>query len=320
MKRGGWQSRLGLGGGLLALGFLLSLFGASTARAGTPPSNDNIANATVITTLPFNTSEDTTAATVAASDPTLPCRQFAPAAETVWFEYTPSTLGVLNVNTTGSNYDTVLSVWHGSPANHANAACDNDSGGGLASLTTAVLRAGVKYYIEVAGFATGGTGSGMLNLAAAFTPIHNLLVNPGFELDSNGDGHPNGWVGRLSRTSAVVLGGSYAGLFKGTNDENLFAQQLVSNLTAGQTYYLSGNVYVPPTSDSFTFVFRVRWRNGSNVVLRTDMLPAVSGQTNGWFGKTGLWTAPAGTTNALVQLVALNLTGSIYVDDMAFGK
>ncbi len=318
----GWQNRLALA----VVVFLLVIFGSSVTTKpvlASPllvvPSNDDVSAATLISAMPYSASQDTTGATVASSDPTLPCRPYGNLVGTVWYQYTPATAGVLNVNTTGSSYDTVLTVWHGTPSNHVSAACDDDSGGILASSATAILNRGATYYIEVAGFASGGSGEGSLNLNATFTPIHNLLVNPSFESDSNHDNRPDGWTG-LKRTSTVALDGSYAAVLKGTGDVNLMGWQAVKNLSGGQTYYAAGYVNVPDTSDSFTFLFRVRWRDATNRLVREDVLRGISGPTHGWFAVASPLVSPVGASSANVQLVATSLNGVIYVDSMMFGK
>ncbi len=324
MTGSGWQIRLVSAVVLVGAIFWGSSLTVKPVEASpllAPLSNDDVSSATVIGAMPFTANQDTTGATVALDDPTLACRPYGNLVGTVWYKYTPTALGVLNVDTAGSSYDTALAVWRGAPAKHVSAACNDDAEGlvTLTSKTTAVLQTGVTYYIEVAGFASGGTGEGALNLNARFKSLRNQLVNPSFESDANGDGRPDGWIG-LTRTRATVLDGRFAGVLKGSGDADVTAQQVVRNIVGGQIYYLSGYIDVPDTSDSFTFTLRVRWRGAANKLVGDDILRGISGSTGGWFAVSAPLVAPVGTTTASVLLVGTSLNGPIYIDSMAFGK
>jgi hypothetical protein len=69
----------------------------------------------------------------------------------VWFKFIPSQSGILNVNTVGSNYDTVLGIWEGDRGAALNPlACDDDGAGNFVSDLSVPISAGNTYYIEVA--------------------------------------------------------------------------------------------------------------------------------------------------------------------------
>ena len=122
-----------------------------TIQAATP-SNDDFAAATVINSAPFNTTQETSAATTAADDPSFTCVTGQRNA-TVWFKYIPPSNGKLSVNTIGSSYDTVLGIWNGTQGALTSIACDDDSGGNATSqVTNVAVSSGVAYYIEVAAF------------------------------------------------------------------------------------------------------------------------------------------------------------------------
>ena len=99
------------------------------------------------------------------------------ASNTVWYRYTPSCDGSISVNTNGSSYDTVLSVWDGCgmsfgpdyPCLVANEiACDDDSGMGLNSqLVDVPVSEGVDYLIKVGQF-DAAPGSGTLDFNFLF--------------------------------------------------------------------------------------------------------------------------------------------------------
>jgi photosystem II stability/assembly factor-like uncharacterized protein len=86
-----------------------------TVTGPTPP-NDDISAATVISSNTFSVTEDTSGATTSPNDPALPsgCTTGAAnngAGKSVWFKITPAASLTAEVDTIGSNYDTILSVW-----------------------------------------------------------------------------------------------------------------------------------------------------------------------------------------------------------------
>jgi Right handed beta helix region/Chlamydia polymorphic membrane protein (Chlamydia_PMP) repeat len=131
------------------------------------PPNDDFDLARQISSTPYNINLDTRAATTASDDPFFACLAGRKGAASVWFRYTPATNGALKVNTTGSNYDTVLAVWQGLAIGSLTSVACNDNNGLLnTSAVNAKLIPGNEYYVEVAGRTTGGA----LKLAATFTP------------------------------------------------------------------------------------------------------------------------------------------------------
>src|SRR5262245_11982672 len=86
----------------------LILTAAGTARSA-PPPNDDCANATPITTLPFETIVDTTEATQDAGQGAV-CDQGG--GPTIWYAVTPSFTGRVCVSTCGpSTYATSLTAF-----------------------------------------------------------------------------------------------------------------------------------------------------------------------------------------------------------------
>jgi uncharacterized repeat protein (TIGR01451 family) len=155
------------------------------------PSNDNFAGATVIASLPYNTTQSTTAATSQAQDPAFPC--IANNATTnnrrgwhsVWYVYTSTVAGMLHVDTIGSNYDTVLGVWTGTFGSLTNVACDDDSGGNYNSTLNTSVVAGTAYYIEVAGYYSYSSGNLVLNVDSAGGTVPNDEIDNAFVVSSD---------------------------------------------------------------------------------------------------------------------------------------
>lgn len=134
-----------------------------------PPSNDLVSKATIIpSALPINapvvieSGLDTRGAGIETSDPTPTC--VGPKlGKTVWYKYTPTAAGMLYVDTKGSNYDTVVAIYTGSPGAFANKACEDDWYSYQSSAGMAVV-AGTTYTIMVGGYGYGPGGSLVLRL------------------------------------------------------------------------------------------------------------------------------------------------------------
>jgi hypothetical protein len=131
--------------GVLAAGTLL---GSAAVAHAAPPSNDDIADATVVTSFPFTDSVNTSEATYAATD--TGCG-FA----TVWYRFTPADSGLIEIHTVGSDYDTTLGLHTGEPAALNLVDCNDDSVYGLSSQIIAEVVAGETYFIS-AGTCCGG--------------------------------------------------------------------------------------------------------------------------------------------------------------------
>ena len=135
------------------------LFLSAGAALAAPPDNDEIANATLIGSLPFSDTVDTTEATTAPDDPN--CVGQGP---TVWYTYTPTEDQRLLADTFGSDYDTTLSAYVGSPGSLEQIACNDDSGGNVQSAILIEVEAGTTYYFMVGAFASGPGGTLVFNV------------------------------------------------------------------------------------------------------------------------------------------------------------
>jgi hypothetical protein len=147
----------------------------------------------------------------------------------------------------------------------------------------------------------------------------SLITNGTFEWDTNNDGLPDSWTSnaKFTRSSTVAHSGSYAGKHFATDNSGYTISQTISSLNAGKTYSVSGWVNIPATSDVFTIILDIQWRNTKNTVLRTDTIKSYMAQTSGWDQAAASIVAPTGTTNAVVRMVMTSLNATIYVDDLA---
>jgi Family of unknown function (DUF6299) len=179
---------------LVASAALLALLPAGSAWGQVPP-NDTFANATVIPSLPFTDTVDTTQATTDSDDAELvsACNQTGISfAATVWYAFTPSTDQWVGINTSGSTYTVAGAVVTGAPGSFSRVSCFAGSGSFSAV-------AGQTYYIDLGDISGGGGGT--LNISVDVVPpqpppqpVVELSVDP---------------VGRLNpRTGAATVSGT----------------------------------------------------------------------------------------------------------------
>ncbi len=96
----------------LILALAITIAGVSPAYAA--PSNDNFADATVISGLPFSLTANTTGASFEFNEPNPTCNYWGYPLKTVWFAYTPSSNTALTVRTSPSSITPILGVYTGS--------------------------------------------------------------------------------------------------------------------------------------------------------------------------------------------------------------
>ena len=162
----------------------LLVFGGS---AFAQPANDNCATATVIppSAPPYTDSVDTTTATLDPADPLLSCNTGDDGNNTVWYEWTPATSGLVNITTDGSTdvnggeLDTAHGMYTGSCGALVEYACVDI---GLNDDLVVEVEAGTTYRIKVGEFA-GGVGGGNLVLSVEPPPEPEQFV-----IESSRDG------------------------------------------------------------------------------------------------------------------------------------
>jgi len=76
----------------------------------------------------------------------------------LWFKYTTSASGNIELSTEGSSYDTVINVYKGDPSTASWTAYDDDSGPGRTSYISIELEADTTYYIEIIAYAIDDEG------------------------------------------------------------------------------------------------------------------------------------------------------------------
>lgn len=174
----------------------------SATRVGplaSPPSNDDFEGAALISALPYQQTIDTTGAITAPDDPILVCGAEANS-NTVWYRFTPSSPGLIEANTFGSNYDTVLAVFTGTRGALNPIVCNDDVGIIFQSQVLFEAGADQTYYVSVADY--GSPGGGLSCLTVKLEPsgaIKTRVLEPGDNL-IHGFAYYNGYLWASTRT------------------------------------------------------------------------------------------------------------------------
>jgi hypothetical protein len=129
-----------------------------------PVAGDDFDAATQIGSTPYSDTLDVTQATPAADDPT----DCFGNAHSVWYAYTPTESGTLDVSTAGSDYDTALGVYTGSRGTLTPVTCNDDADGALTSHVSIPVTAGTTYYVLAV--AAWSSPPGTLQLSVSLTP------------------------------------------------------------------------------------------------------------------------------------------------------
>jgi len=105
----------------------------------------------------------------------------------VWYRFVPACDGTVSINTNGSDYDTVLSVWRGNCSNAAQVGCDDDGGAGTQSQIVGLsVAVGETYYIKIAAYGVNNAG-GSLDFNFLYTPtaLSNDQCSNAFDIPFN---------------------------------------------------------------------------------------------------------------------------------------
>jgi hypothetical protein len=137
-----------------------------------PPANDTFENATVISSLPFSDTLDTTEATSDSDDAEVvaACGVSVTTARSVWYQYTAPVDQVVVIDTSGSDYSVGVGVVTGSPGGFVAQTCFAGSG-------TLFATAGVTYHFGIADIGGGTGGTLRLSVTAPPPPTVDIDVN-----------------------------------------------------------------------------------------------------------------------------------------------
>jgi len=202
----------------------------ATAAAQAQPVNDDINAATVVNEpLPFTDAVSSVDATTAADDPD--CFGNGP---TVWYVYTPSASGPVSADTFGSDYDTTLSVYEGTPGSLVQIVCNDDSGT-VQSRVVWEAAAGTSYYLMAGAYASGPGGALNFTVQPSAPPV----TITEFVLEPVGAVHPQTGVA-LTRARLILSGPVFA----------VFADGTLQQRTGRGNVYGSGFKLIEEVTDS----------------------------------------------------------------------
>lgn len=313
---------------------------------GTLPLNDEETRPTVIGALPFAATEDTQLATAASGDPVHSCtgRQDS---NSVWFRLTPATSGTVTVDTFGSSYDTVLTVYLAS--NMQELACNNDANGGQQSQAGFGALAGTSYLVEVTSFDLPGGGALKLNIGqpvvsnpvsviTTLSPSQVLSGNPGLTLTVNGSNFISGsvvrwngsdrvttFVSSTQLTAAITASDlATAGVFPVTvfNPSPGGGLSNALNFTVKETVPPTVTLAAPNGGEKLYIgtPFLIQWASSDNVgvVSQDVLLSANGGSTYPTVLASGLpgnatsfsWTPTVAISSARIKVVAWDASGN----------
>lgn len=207
-----------------------------------PLANNNFANRFAIST-PAHVSGNNTGATTESGEPTsvFGGGTFLQWGATLWYKWTPPTSGTVTIDTFGSSFNTVLSVYTGSAVNGLTLVQRNDdASGNTASRVSFAATVGTEYQIQVAGYRPFGGGS--VAQTGAFQL--NLTMPPVVSITSPANGASftvgsNIAVAVTASSSAGLI--TQLGLYSGTN-------LLGSSTNSSQTFIVSN---APPGTNSY---------------------------------------------------------------------
>ena len=129
-----------------------------------PPQNDGFVG-TAIRTAPFTDVVDTRSATTAVGDPVPSCGANS-RERSVWYNFVPPVSSTVEIDTFGSDYDTLLSVWTGSLDFLIEVACNDDASGLQSRISFEAAPQSTEYFFMISAPQSDG---GML--------IFNLTVD-----------------------------------------------------------------------------------------------------------------------------------------------
>ena len=274
-----------------------------------PPVNDNFSAATTLNGSSGSVMGSTLGAT---GEPGEPNHATVSSADrrSIWYNWTPTSSGQVNFNTSGSNYDTVLAVYTGSAVNSLTLIAANDDvdpGTIIHSTVTFVAVAGTSYRIAVAGF-QGDTGDVTLNWG-----LSSALLIAGRVSNQDGSG-----VSGLQ----IFLSGSVSSLaITNSTGDFLFTQLVAGGNYAVEPTFQGGLTSFTPASYSFNSLTSSQTANFVRHVARTFR---ISGRVTdaGGAGVPGIMIQVPGSTTpvgGLPFLPAFTDTNGNYIYDLAEG-
>ena len=205
--------------GIRRMAVCIGLSGALLAALAVPalaaPENDEISSASRVT-LGDPATVNTTTATTGENDPDCFGNM-----QTVWFKFTPQRDMRVVAKTEGSDYDTTLGIWEGSPNALASVACDDNGGPNSTSYVIYEARAGHTYFLRIGSGMTGATGGNATLTILKSNRVKAILDNSAWTYAKSGKAVISGKVTCVRPVSVVLTIAAYAGSGEGEGSVNV---------------------------------------------------------------------------------------------------
>ena len=248
-----------------------------------PVDNDDFDAPTEITMglLPFtDTIIDITRASKDIDDPPITACETGQGDYSVWYTFTPAASGAIEIDTFGSDYDTVVAVWTGSRTNLNSVDCNDDyigpNGRDFRSRLLTFLEKDTQYFIEVAQIKYLKAGAG--KPVQAPTPTVDLVLNVQYApmsimgINKYDDAHA-AWV-YSAGFPALTTAGPYDGTLHYSNtigesamfgfDGSQFLLTYTSNNNRGKlNVFVDGNYVDTINEYAATQVWQTEWASGN---------------------------------------------------------
>ena len=178
-----------------------------SASCYSSPINDNLSCATVLSGTSGSIYGDNTYATLESSEPgtTSICRS-------VWYKVTPAGSGTASFSTSGSNFDTVMTLYRSSTSSGTYGALtyvseNDDYSDATSYLSSQTMTNGYTYFVRVAGYWNGSCDYGSITFSWSVS-LSAPIVVPGSPTNANATGGTNSatisWSAPSSNGGATI--------------------------------------------------------------------------------------------------------------------
>jgi hypothetical protein len=217
--------------GFVVIFTLLAAFGMSSHLVAAQPLNDDFANAFAISGPGYSDAGNSVDATESPDDPAAVLGSLCGGGNTVWYTFTPASDAHIAIDTYGSDYDTTLGVYTGSPGAFSEVTC-NDDADSLQSRVEFDAQAGVTYGVVIGACCGSGAGySGNYVISVTEPPP----PPPPFALDLALDG------GSINKaTGSAILSGTVSCSAPGWYELYVLLEQRRGQVVTRGEGYISG--------------------------------------------------------------------------------
>jgi PKD repeat protein len=138
-----------------------------------PPPNDDFANATTVSGLPFDDTQSALAATIESGEPSPSCAPEQPS-NSWWYAFAPNSSGSFTASLASNTWTTVAVYTGSSLADLNQVACASEGG----ALVTFHADVGTTYYLQLSDVYGGSSGPISLHLDIAPQPVAAFNYSP----------------------------------------------------------------------------------------------------------------------------------------------